>query len=350
VNYKINRGKDTSAIRYFQDQMNKRSNGQEDQTSNTDPAMPVVLLVDDNALNLQMLHETLKDEGYRLLSAKSGEDALRIARQALPDLILLDIMMPGIDGYETCTRLKADEATQNSAIIFLTALHDIKEKVRGLSLGAVDFITKPFEPDEVVARVSRQLEVHQQHKALLTHNQQLASQLKDELRSGSTDLGAYREKIQALISSGESDRLEFKSTLRWNLKADRSDKGVEKAWLKSVVAFLNTDGGVLLVGVTDDGHILGVEADQFDNPDKYLLHVNNCLQQHIGLEHSGFIRFQLIPVEEKQVLLIECQPSPSAAFLKIGKEEDFFVRVGPGSRKLSTSEVLSYMSRRKLEP
>ncbi len=329
--------------------MNKLSNGQKDQPPNADPAAPVVLLVDDNAINLQMLHQTLQGQGYRLLSAKSGEDALRIAQQALPDLILLDIMMPGIDGYETCIRLKADETTQNTVIIFLTALHDTKEKVRGLSLGAVDFITKPFEPDEVVARVSRQLEVHHQHKALLAQNQQLASRLEDELRSGSTDLTAYREKIKSLISSGESDRLEFKSTLRWNLKTDRSEKVIEKAWLRSVVAFLNTDGGVLLVGVADDGHILGIEADQFDNHDKYLLHVNNCLQQHIGLEHSGFIRFQLIPVEEKKVLLIECQPSPSAAFLKIGKDEDFFVRVGPGSRRLSTSEVLSYMSKRKLE-
>ena len=329
--------------------MNKLSNGPKDQNPNTDSATPVVLLVDDNVLNLQMLHQTLQGQGYRLLSAKSGEDALRIAQQASPDLILLDIMMPGIDGYETCARLKADEATQNTVIIFLTALHDTKEKVRGLSLGAVDFITKPFEPDEVVARVSRQLEVHRQHQALLTQNQQLASQLKDELRSGSTDLNAYREKIQKLISSGESDRLEFKSTLRWNLKTDRSEKGIEKAWLKSVVAFLNTDGGVLLVGVTDDGQILGSEADQFDNEDKYLLHVNNCLQQRIGLEHSGFIRFQLIPVEEKKVLLIECQPSPSAAFLKFGKDEDFYVRIGPGSRRLSTSEVLAYMSKRKLE-
>ncbi|MGD8666704.1 MAG: response regulator [Desulfobacterales bacterium] len=329
--------------------MHKLNNGQTNQVQNDGAPAPVVLLVDDNAINLQMLHQTLQGRGYRLLSAKSGEDALRIARQAVPDLILLDIMMPGIDGYETCARLKASEATQNSVIIFLTALHDTKEKVRGLSLGAVDFITKPFEPDEVVARVSRQLEVHLQHKAVLAQNQQLASQLENELRSASTDLTAYREKIKSLISSGESDRLEFKSTLRWDLKTNRSEKSIEKAWLKSVVAFLNTDGGVLLVGVGDDGDILGTEADQFDNEDKYLLHVNNCLQQHIGLEHSGFIRFQLIPVEEKKVLLIECQPSPSAAFLKIGKNEDFYVRVGPGSRRLSTSEVLSYMSKRKLE-
>jgi predicted HTH transcriptional regulator len=143
--------------------------------------------------------------------------------------------------------------------------------------------------------------------------------------------------------------VEFKSTLRWNLKTGRSEKRIEKAWLKSVVAFLNTDGGVLLVGVGDDGDILGTDADQFENDDKYLLHLNNLIQQHIGLECSSFIRYHLVAVDEKQVLLVECQPSPSAVFLKIGKEEGFYVRVGPGSRRLSTSEVLRYVKNRNLD-
>jgi DNA-binding response OmpR family regulator len=326
------------------------SEDQNNQSINTAPDMPVVLLVDDNAINLQMLHKTLEGQNYKLLSARSGEDALRIAQKALPDLILLDIMMPGIDGYETCSRLKANEATRNSVIIFLTALQATEDKVRGLSLGAVDFITKPFDPDEVVARVSRQLEVHSRHKILLEKNHQLAGQLEEVLRSNLTHSTSHYEKIQSLISRGESERLEFKSTLRWNLKTGRADKGIEKAWLKSVVAFLNTDGGILLIGVADDGEILGTDADQFESDDRYLLHLNNLIQQHIGLECTGFIRFQLVPVEDKQVLLIECQPYPSAAFLRIGKNEDFYVRIGPGSRRLSTSEVLAYMKNRTLQP
>jgi CheY-like chemotaxis protein len=329
--------------------MTEFSDDQNNPTQNTASGMPVVLLVDDNAINLQMLHQTLENLGYRLLSATSGEGAIRIAQKAKPDLILLDIMMPGIDGYETCARLKADENTQNSAIIFLTALQATEDKVRGLSLGAVDFITKPFDPDEVVARVGRQLEVHHQHKALQEENEQLADQLEKALQSSPGDSAKRYEQIKSLISKGESDRVEFKSTLRWNLKSERSEKGIEKAWLKSMVAFLNTDGGVLLVGVADDGDILGTAADHFDNDDKYLLHVNNCLQQHIGLECSSFIKFHLVSVDEHNVLLVECQPSPSAVFLKIGKEEEFYVRVGPGSRRLSTSEVLAYMIHRKLE-
>ena len=307
----------------------------------------VILMVDDNAINLQTLQQTLEGKGYHLLAARNGEEALRIAAKAQPDLILLDIMMPGINGYETCARLKSDEKTRNSVVIFLSALQSTEEKVRGLSLGAMDFITKPFDPDEIIARVSVQLEVHQKQKQLLEQNRELARALKKNLQTPAGDMTDGADRIKSLIDSGESDRVEFKSTLRWNLKTGSSDKRIEKAWLKSVVAFLNTDGGVLLVGVEDDGSILGMAADQFANEDKYLLHVNNRITQHIGLEFAGFIRYQLVPVDQEKVLMVECQPSPSPVFLKIGNEEDFFIRVGPGSRQLSTSEVLSYVTNRQ---
>ena len=311
---------------------------------------PVILLVDDNTINLQLLHETLDGQGYQLLAARSGEEALRIARKANPDLILLDIMMPGIDGYETCARLKADDATRNSVVIFLTALQSTEEKVRGLSMGAMDFITKPFDPEEIIARVSVQLESHRRHQDLIKQNQELSETLAASLQSGSSDKDAPTDRIRSLISSGEGNRVEFKSTLRWNLKTDRSEKVIDKAWLKSVAAFLNSEGGVLLVGVEDNGNILGIESDNFDNDDKYLLHVNNRLQQHIGLEHAGFISYQLVPVDNLKVLLVECQPSPSPVFLKFGKDEEFYIRVGPGSRRLSTSEVVAYVTKRSVEP
>ncbi len=308
---------------------------------------PVILLVDDNEVNLKLLYETLDGKGYKLMIARSGEDALRIAAEAHPDLILLDIMMPGIDGYETCTRLKAQENTVDSVVIFLTALQSTEEKVRGLSLGAVDFITKPFDPDEIVARVSRQLDVHLRHKSLLDENRRLADQLKDRLQSVPEDPAKRSEWIQSIISSGESDRVEFKSTLRWNLKTDRAEKVIENSWLKSIVAFLNTDGGELLIGVEDRGNILGTGADRFDNDDKYLLHVNNRIREYIGLEFVNFINFRLVPIEGQNILLIQCRPSPSPVFLKSGKDEDFYVRVGPGNRRLSTSEVLTYVTNRK---
>jgi DNA-binding response OmpR family regulator len=309
---------------------------------------PAILLVDDNPINLQTLFHTLDGKGFRLLVAKSGEEALNIARRAKPAVVLLDIMMPGIDGYETCKRLKADELTKDASIIFLTALHDTKAKVHGLSLGAMDFITKPFDPDEIIARVSRQLDVYRRQQELLDENRRLADQLKNAKRSVPEKSEDRIEWLKGLIQAGESDQVEFKSTLRWNLKTDRSEKSIEKAWLKSIVAFLNTDGGVLLVGVEDKGGILGLEADQFQSEDKYLLHVNNKLKQHIGLEWANFIRFQTESLGDKKVLWIECRPSPAPVFFKMGNEEEFYVRVGPGSRRLSPSEVLTYVANRSL--
>jgi len=101
------------------------------------------------------------------------------------------------------------------------------------------------------------------------------------------------------------------------------------------------------VGVGDDGVPLGIEADAAENEDKYLLHVNNLLQQHIGAEHAANIRFGLHPVGDLKVLLIECSPASKPVFLTDSGQESFYVRVGPGTRKLTMSEMLAYVVERK---
>ena len=123
-----------------------------------------VLLVDDNPTNLQLLFSTLKGLGHKLLVAKSGEDALKVAQWALPDLILLDILMAGIDGFDTCERLKENPLTRDIAVIFLSALDDTDDKIKGLSLGAVDYIAKPFDHDELVMLVDRVLREKQKER------------------------------------------------------------------------------------------------------------------------------------------------------------------------------------------
>jgi adenylate cyclase len=133
----------------------------------------LILLVDDNTTNLHVLFQTLSDRGYKLLVAKSGEQALRIARQVQPVLILLDILMPGLDGYETCRQLKADPVTHEAVVMFLSALGETPDKVRGLELGAVDYITKPFQAEEVIARVSTHLTMRRLQQQLAWRNQEL---------------------------------------------------------------------------------------------------------------------------------------------------------------------------------
>ena len=130
-------------------------------TISNNPAGPEekILLVDDNTTNLQLLHETLEGQGYKLLVAKNGKSALAIADKAMPSLILLDIMMPEMDGYEVCRRLKSEERTSQIPVIFITALADAQDEAKGLDLGAVDYITKPTKPELVRARVRNHLEL-----------------------------------------------------------------------------------------------------------------------------------------------------------------------------------------------
>ncbi len=116
-----------------------------------------ILAVDDNAVNLQVLVGLLRGDGHRVLAARSGAAALDIARRARPDLILLDVMMPDMDGFAVCRALSAQPDTQQAAVIFLSACGDIRDKVSGLGLGAVDYITKPVQAEEVLARVANQL-------------------------------------------------------------------------------------------------------------------------------------------------------------------------------------------------
>jgi signal transduction histidine kinase len=130
----------------------------------------VVLLVDDNYNNLQLLIEYLKNFGLKVLIAKDGQEALKRAQKIIPDLILLDIMMPGMDGFETCKHLKNNPQTKDIPIIFMSALTDTFNKVQGFKSGAVDYITKPFQHEEVLMRISTHLTLIQQKKRLAELN------------------------------------------------------------------------------------------------------------------------------------------------------------------------------------
>ncbi len=132
-----------------------------------------ILLVDDNPANLKILYETLDGRGYRLLVADSGEKAINIAMKSKPDLILLDVMMPGMDGFDVCRTLKKNPLTAKSSVIFLSALDDTESKVMGLDAGGVDYISKPFQIKEVIARVETHLTIHRLEQALESHNKEL---------------------------------------------------------------------------------------------------------------------------------------------------------------------------------
>jgi signal transduction histidine kinase/DNA-binding response OmpR family regulator len=160
----------------------------------------LILLVDDALTNIKVLLTVLQEAGLRVLVAKSGKSALEKLQTITPDLILLDVVMQGMDGFETCRQLKALEATRSIPVIFMTALSDDVDKVKGLSLGAVDYITKPFQPEEVLARVHIHLKLRRLSQEL-EHQYQLSQQFNAELER------QVQERTQELQQSFEFEAL-----------------------------------------------------------------------------------------------------------------------------------------------
>ena len=142
----------------------------------------LVLIVDDNPTNLGVLSDVLARAGWEVSVAKSGQKALDRCQLIQPDLILLDVMMPGIDGFETCIRLKDDAHTQDIPVIFMTALSDVENKVRGLELGAVDYITKPFQQGEVLARAQTHLRLYRLQQQVKQNNIELEERVQQRTR------------------------------------------------------------------------------------------------------------------------------------------------------------------------
>ncbi len=301
---------------------------------------PTILVVDDTPANIELLSGILR-ESYKVKAATNGERALKLALSDLPpDLILLDVMMPEMSGYEVCQRLKADPASAHIPVIFVTAKSEAEDELRGLALGAVDYITKPFNPVVVKARVATHLALEARQQDLKAQNRAL----RESLSGGFVE---YSDAdLRQMTGSVEGSRLEFKSTLRWNLATDKADRKIENQCLKTVASFLNADGGVLLVGVDDAGNLLGLDRDQFSNEDKMLLHWNSLLKAHIGVEFLHLVNSEVRTLDQRAVLVVQCLRASKPVFFSRDNEESFVVRTGNGTQGLKPSEVLAYIEQR----
>ena len=162
-----------------------------------------ILVVDDSPQNLRLLVGILQKQGYEVRPVPNGKLALSGARGFLPDLILLDIMMPEMDGYEVCSKLKADERTKNIPVIFVSAVNEVIDKVKAFEVGGVDYITKPFQVQEVLARVETHLALQRLQQSLQDKNQELAktnvrlAKANQELEKSNEDLIETLQQLQA---------------------------------------------------------------------------------------------------------------------------------------------------------
>jgi len=175
--------------------------------------------------------------------------------------------------------------------------------------------------------------------------------LRDDARTALEYVKFYREgtpnqRLRELIASGEGTLMEFKSTLRLNLHTNKNDDAITHACMKTVAAFLNTDGGQLLIGVADNGKIVGIEQDSFQNPDKFQLHLWNVLKQTCGQLVTSSVTTEILSVEDKSICLVNCKRSAEPVFCKNkGAGEEFYVRTGPATTPLPPSDMVAYVEK-----
>jgi len=208
-------------------------------------ADPKILIVDDTPVNVELLQSVLDAEGFRTITACDGVSARRLAQAESPDLILLDVMMPGESGFETCARLKSDSATADIPIIFLSALDDIRNKVHGLKAGGVDYVSKPVHGEEVLARVRVHLRIRDNNRILIREQQARLEDLRNAqqailVRPQDCPEASFAVYYRPLEEAGGDfyDVIAHNDELFGYFAADISGHGASAAFLTSAVKAL----------------------------------------------------------------------------------------------------------------
>ena len=210
-----------------------------------------VLVVDDVPLNLDVIVEYLIDAGFNIYVATTGEEALDQLKLVAPDLILLDVMMPGMDGFEVCQYLKKDKASQDIPVIFMTALSELTDKVKGFQVGAVDYITKPIQREELMARVTTHLALRKTQKELHDANQYLEKRVNERTEQ----LHLALQKVEALKTKLQAENAYLQEEIKadYNFNEIIGNSHALQVALKDVGEVAPTDTTVLLLGETGTG-------------------------------------------------------------------------------------------------
>ena len=207
-----------------------------------------ILIVDDNPTNLDVLFDCLDKTGFEVFVAEDGQSAIEQLNYTKPDLILLDVMMPGLDGFETCRRLKADPHAKHIPIIFMTALTETEDKVTGFKVGAVDYVTKPLQYEEVIARVNTHLTLRNLQQDLQQQNSRLQGEIEQrkqtenklqqktlELRTRNEDLDAFARTVAHDLKAPLNVILGFAQIIQVRNKQGRDISGKQAEYLQAIL-------------------------------------------------------------------------------------------------------------------
>lgn len=280
-----------------------------------------ILWADDQVDVAKSFSTALDQLGAEIEYVNDGNGAIERLTAEAYDLLLLDLAMPPGRWGGLWVLEKMKQLAINTSVIVVSGEGGQTETIQALRLGAVDYVTKEQLSGELP--------------------QQIMNVLAN--KSGGVDL-------RQLISIGESDTLEFKSTLRLNLHTEKSDSAMELAVIKSIAAFMNTNGGRVLVGISDDGNVVGIETDKFPSTDKFELHFRNLVRESIGVEFSDLITTGLHSVSGLKVFSVLCRPSLKPVYVswkntgESQRKDLFFVRAGPQTESLGTKQAVTYIT------
>ncbi|HZZ09582.1 MAG TPA: response regulator [Paraburkholderia sp.] len=219
------------------------------------PESAAILVVDDAPINIGVAAESLESEGFRVFVALDGEEALERAPFSQPDLILLDVKMAGIDGFETCRRLKRDERTRDIPVIFMTSLADATNLVEGFSAGGIDYVTKPFQITEMMARIRTHLALRAMHRQLQSQNEQLSSEVAIRQQAQEA-LSRARDELEQRVAERTSQLLHANASLSVEIDEHRYTEAKLAASEARFRTIVETVPVPLCITSLDDGRVL----------------------------------------------------------------------------------------------
>ena len=255
----------------------------------TERTVPTILIVDDTPANVEAVQGILDAEGFHTLAASDGRSAREATRAEQPDLILMDVLMPGESGFETCARLKSDPRTAAIPIIFLSALDDVQNKVTGLKIGGVDYVSKPIHGEELLARVRVHLRISESSRVLAEHHRAQLEELRDAqqsilVRPQDCPDGSFAAYYQPLEAAGGDfyDVVAIDSGLFGYFVADVSGHGPGAAFLTSAIKALLRQYATPVFSAEDTMRHLDSIMRQLLGEEQYLTACYARLNQRTG--------------------------------------------------------------------
>lgn len=263
-----------------------------------------VLIVDDTPANLETLHSYFESLGFEIMMAQNGPSALKRVAYVKPDIILLDVVMPGMDGFETCRQLKANDATKNIPVIFMTALTDTAHKVKGLEVGAADYITKPFQIEEVLARIQTHLALRDLQAQLETQNERLQIEIR-ERQAAAVALQRANDELELRVERRTAELAQANADLAAEILERQTAEQAAMLEERNRLARELHDSVTQLMYSINLFAKAGKDAYRLDNPmqgEKYLTRLEDTARQ--ALKELRLLLFELRPPELEQEGLI----------------------------------------------